>query len=71
MHIGTCASFGESVAVFHHKLVVIVMQMCGRAGRPPFDDTGVVIIMTRRDTVVLNLYLFISFLSGSAFSVNV
>lgn len=27
------------------------MQMCGRAGRPPFDDTGMVIIMTRRETV--------------------
>lgn len=25
--------------------------MCGRAGRPPFDDTGMVIIMTRRETV--------------------
>ncbi|XP_062106898.1 DExH-box ATP-dependent RNA helicase DExH17 isoform X3 [Humulus lupulus] len=30
-----------------------VLQMCGRAGRPPFDDTGMVIIMTRRDTVHL------------------
>ncbi|XP_024928597.1 DExH-box ATP-dependent RNA helicase DExH17 isoform X5 [Ziziphus jujuba] len=30
-----------------------ILQMCGRAGRPPFDDTGVVIIMTRRDTVHL------------------
>ncbi|CAN6446204.1 unnamed protein product [Victoria cruziana] len=28
-----------------------VLQMCGRAGRPPFDDTGMVIIMTRRETV--------------------
>ncbi|QHN87395.1 uncharacterized protein DS421_16g554730 [Arachis hypogaea] len=26
-------------------------EMCGRAGRPPFDDTGLVIIMTRRETV--------------------
>lgn len=26
--------------------------MCGRAGRPPFDDTGMVVIMTRKDTVV-------------------
>ncbi|XP_016186401.1 DExH-box ATP-dependent RNA helicase DExH17-like isoform X1 [Arachis ipaensis] len=26
-------------------------MMCGRAGRPPFDDTGLVIIMTRRETV--------------------
>ncbi|XP_021769181.1 DExH-box ATP-dependent RNA helicase DExH17-like [Chenopodium quinoa] len=31
----------------------IVLQMCGRAGRPPFDDTGLVIIMTRRETVHL------------------
>ncbi|XP_024179709.1 DExH-box ATP-dependent RNA helicase DExH17 isoform X2 [Rosa chinensis] len=30
-----------------------LLQMCGRAGRPPFDDTGMVIIMTRRDTVHL------------------
>ncbi|EXC20319.1 putative ATP-dependent DNA helicase HFM1 [Morus notabilis] len=30
-----------------------VLQMCGRAGRPPFDDTGMVIIMTKRDTVHL------------------
>ncbi|XP_020964602.1 DExH-box ATP-dependent RNA helicase DExH17 isoform X1 [Arachis ipaensis] len=28
-------------------------MMCGRAGRPPFDDTGLVIIMTRRETVHL------------------
>ncbi|KAL1352828.1 hypothetical protein AAHE18_06G196400 [Arachis hypogaea] len=28
-------------------------KMCGRAGRPPFDDTGLVIIMTRRETVHL------------------
>ncbi|WOH05089.1 hypothetical protein DCAR_0624501 [Daucus carota subsp. sativus] len=31
----------------------MVLQMCGRAGRPPFDDTGLVIIMTRRETVHL------------------
>ncbi|XP_050223157.1 DExH-box ATP-dependent RNA helicase DExH17 isoform X2 [Mercurialis annua] len=30
-----------------------VLQMCGRAGRPPFDDSGLVIIMTRRETVHL------------------
>ncbi|KAJ4729267.1 DExH-box ATP-dependent RNA helicase [Melia azedarach] len=30
-----------------------ILQMCGRAGRPPFNDTGTVIIMTRRDTVHL------------------
>ncbi|CAA2997099.1 D -box ATP-dependent RNA helicase D 17 isoform X1 [Olea europaea subsp. europaea] len=31
----------------------MVLQMCGRAGRPPFDDTGIVIIMTRKATVHL------------------
>lgn len=31
------------------------MQMCGRAGRPPFEDTGMAIIMTRRETVILVL----------------
>ncbi|XP_006397160.2 putative helicase mug81 [Eutrema salsugineum] len=33
--------------------VISILQMCGRAGRPPFDDTGMVIIMTRRETVHL------------------
>ncbi|KAL6899412.1 hypothetical protein ACP4OV_006070 [Aristida adscensionis] len=31
----------------------MVHQMCGRAGRPPFDDTGTIIVMTRRETVHL------------------
>ncbi|KAM0824259.1 hypothetical protein ACQ4PT_070323 [Festuca glaucescens] len=31
----------------------MVLQMCGRAGRPSFDDTGTVVIMTRRETVHL------------------
>lgn len=36
----------------------LVLQMCGRAGRPPFDDTGTVLIMTRKETVnSLSLYL--------------
>ncbi|WVZ06904.1 hypothetical protein V8G54_020250 [Vigna mungo] len=39
-----CISFEEKV---------FMVQMCGRAGRPPFDDTGMVIIMTRRETVHL------------------
>nr|DAD32688.1 TPA_asm: hypothetical protein HUJ06_011539 [Nelumbo nucifera] len=32
------------------------LHMCGRAGRPPFEDTGMVIIMTRRETVICSLY---------------
>ncbi|KAI7734384.1 hypothetical protein M8C21_024537 [Ambrosia artemisiifolia] len=31
----------------------MILQMCGRAGRPPFDDTGTVIIMTRKETAHL------------------
>ncbi|KAF6135019.1 hypothetical protein GIB67_014068 [Kingdonia uniflora] len=42
------------------KTVPKVIGMCGRAGRPPFDDTGMVIIMTRRDTV----HLYENLLSG-------
>ncbi|KAL9226716.1 hypothetical protein vseg_002495 [Gypsophila vaccaria] len=38
-----------------------VLQMCGRAGRPPFDDTGLVIIMTRKETV----HLYENLLNGS------
>ncbi|KAM0932842.1 putative DNA helicase [Dioscorea sansibarensis] len=38
----------------------MVLQMCGRAGRPPFDDTGTVIIMTRKETV----YLYENLLNG-------
>ncbi|XP_024533051.1 ATP-dependent DNA helicase MER3 homolog [Selaginella moellendorffii] len=38
-----------------------LVQMCGRAGRPQFDDNGLVIIMTRRDTV----HLYENLLSGS------
>ncbi|KAI5604769.1 hypothetical protein BDE02_01G309700 [Populus trichocarpa] len=38
----------------------MIQQMCGRAGRPPFDDTGMVIIMTRRETV----HLYENLLSG-------
>ncbi|MQL80393.1 hypothetical protein Taro_012845, partial [Colocasia esculenta] len=37
-----------TIASFHFDF-----KMCGRAGRPPFDDTGTVIIMTRRETVHL------------------
>ncbi|KAL5058416.1 hypothetical protein RYX36_030020 [Vicia faba] len=37
-----------------------ILQMSGRAGRPPFDDTGMVIIMTRRETV----HLYENLLSG-------
>ncbi|MCO5575659.1 hypothetical protein L7F22_029463 [Adiantum nelumboides] len=37
-----------------------ILQMCGRAGRPQFDDSGVAIIMTRRETV----HLYENLLSG-------
>ncbi|XP_059294176.1 DExH-box ATP-dependent RNA helicase DExH17 isoform X2 [Lycium ferocissimum] len=37
-----------------------VLQMSGRAGRPPFDDTGMVVIMTRKETV----HLYENLLSG-------
>lgn len=39
--------------IYHVKLKFFLynVQMSGRAGRPPFDDTGMVIIMTRRETV--------------------
>ncbi|CAN1817921.1 DExH-box ATP-dependent RNA helicase DExH17 [Linum perenne] len=38
----------------------MILQMCGRAGRPPFDDTGMVVIMTKRETV----HLYENLLSG-------
>lgn len=40
----------QAYCVLYPKLFNLT-QMCGRAGRPPFNDTGTVIIMTRRDTV--------------------
>ncbi|KAM7509150.1 hypothetical protein LguiA_019603 [Lonicera macranthoides] len=36
-----------------HGINLPAHTMCGRAGRPPFDDTGMVIIMTRKETVHL------------------
>ncbi|CAH9124658.1 unnamed protein product [Cuscuta epithymum] len=38
----------------------MILQMCGRAGRPQFDDAGLVIIMTRKETV----HLYENLLSG-------
>ncbi|KAJ7560178.1 hypothetical protein O6H91_04G117200 [Diphasiastrum complanatum] len=38
-----------------------LIQMCGRAGRPPYDETGIVIVMTRKETV----HLYENLLSGS------
>ncbi|KAI4366867.1 hypothetical protein MLD38_022679 [Melastoma candidum] len=37
-----------------------ILQMCGRAGRPPFENEGMVIIMTRKETV----HLYENLLSG-------
>ncbi|XP_057813245.2 DExH-box ATP-dependent RNA helicase DExH17 isoform X2 [Cryptomeria japonica] len=37
-----------------------ILQMCGRAGRPQFDDSGLVIIMTRKETA----HLYENLLSG-------
>ncbi|KAG6528855.1 hypothetical protein ZIOFF_011047 [Zingiber officinale] len=40
-------------------------QYAKTAGRPPFDDTGTVIIMTRRDTVIpTEVHLYESLLNG-------
>ncbi|KAG6391661.1 hypothetical protein SASPL_149418 [Salvia splendens] len=38
---------------YERSMILQVIRMCGRAGRPPFDDTGMVIIMTRKETVHL------------------
>ncbi|CAI5470957.1 unnamed protein product [Closterium sp. Yama58-4] len=38
-----------------------ILQMSGRAGRPQFDKTGKVVIMTRRETV----YLYENLMSGA------
>ncbi|KAL6573750.1 Sec63 [Orobanche hederae] len=45
--------FNKEKGIYMEYERSMVLQMCGRAGRPPFDDTGMVIIMTRRETVHL------------------
>lgn len=45
--------FNKEKAIYMEYDRSTILQMCGRAGRPPFDDTGTVIIMTRRGTVHL------------------
>ncbi|XP_051146155.1 DExH-box ATP-dependent RNA helicase DExH17 [Andrographis paniculata] len=45
--------FNKEKGVYMEYERSMVLQMCGRAGRPPFDDTGMVIIMTRKETVHL------------------
>ncbi|EPS65628.1 hypothetical protein M569_09143, partial [Genlisea aurea] len=45
--------FNKEKGIYMEYERSMVLQMCGRAGRPPFDDTGLVIIMTRKETVHL------------------
>ncbi|KAK1325512.1 hypothetical protein QJS10_CPA01g01257 [Acorus calamus] len=45
--------FNKEKGVYSEYERSMVLQMCGRAGRPPFDDTGTVIVMTRKETVHL------------------
>ncbi|KAG8366674.1 hypothetical protein BUALT_Bualt17G0104100 [Buddleja alternifolia] len=45
--------FNKEKGIYMEYERSMILQMCGRAGRPPFDDTGTVIIMTRRETVHL------------------
>ncbi|KAL9148882.1 hypothetical protein ABFS82_12G072800 [Erythranthe guttata] len=52
--------FNKEKGIYMEYERSMVLQMCGRAGRPPFDDTGMVIIMTRRETV----HLYENLLSG-------
>ncbi|XP_058088895.1 DExH-box ATP-dependent RNA helicase DExH17 [Magnolia sinica] len=45
--------FNKEKGVYSEYDRSMILQMCGRAGRPPFEETGTVIIMTRRETVHL------------------
>ncbi|GFP99856.1 probable ATP-dependent DNA helicase hfm1 [Phtheirospermum japonicum] len=47
--------FNKEKGIYMEYERSMVLQMCGRAGRPPFDDTGMVIIMTRKETKVNEL----------------
>jgi replicative superfamily II helicase len=47
-----------------------MVQMSGRAGRPPFDDTGMVIIMTRRETVNCSAECFLTSTLPKCFNFN-
>ncbi|CAA0824472.1 ATP-dependent DNA helicase MER3 homolog [Striga hermonthica] len=46
-------SFKPIIGIKGERQFIQIFLMCGRAGRPPFDDTGMVIIMTRKETVHL------------------
>eukprot|EP00268_Persea_americana_P044332 TRINITY_DN4480_c0_g1_i11.p1 TRINITY_DN4480_c0_g1~~TRINITY_DN4480_c0_g1_i11.p1 ORF type:complete len:1021 (+),score=205.13 TRINITY_DN4480_c0_g1_i11:1226-4288(+) len=45
--------FNKEKGVYTEYDRSMILQMSGRAGRPPFEDTGTVIIMTRKETVHL------------------
>ena len=44
--MGTKTYFGRGMVEYSD---LEVMQMLGRAGRPQFEDTGVAVIMTRKE----------------------
>ncbi|KAG6525001.1 hypothetical protein ZIOFF_014953 [Zingiber officinale] len=58
-------TLGQYAKTYGLTSATVKREMCGRAGRPPFDDTGTVIIMTRRDTVIpTEVHLYESLLNG-------
>lgn len=62
-----CTQTGCMFAIPLKKTELLNLQMSGRAGRPPFEDTGTVIIMTRKETVISSLlviYTNTSFVFG-------
>ncbi|KAI3467038.1 hypothetical protein Pfo_023701, partial [Paulownia fortunei] len=51
--IKSTQQFNKEKGIYMEYERSMILQMSGRAGRPPFDDTGMVIIMTRKETVHL------------------